>query len=127
MKHVLFVLAVVSSTVFQAQAQDQKLKSPEEIAIDMVNKLESELKLEPHQTFYIDSVLTRDYRGWMDEMDALQKSGIQETNVYTAVKEKWSAKIDSALVKILTPEQFTGYQKITGTYKKPKKDKKAGK
>jgi len=127
MKRLTLPLVLGLSTAFSAYAQDQKMKSPEEIAIDMVNKMESELKLEPHQTFYVDSVLTHDYREWMDAMEKLQKAGVQEASVYSAVKEEWSVKIDSALFKILTPEQFIGYQKMTGTYKKSKKDKKAGK
>lgn len=102
------------------------MKSAEELAIEQANKMETQLKLEPHQTFYVDSILCHDYRAWMDEMDELRTSGVQEQTVYLSIKDKWNAIIDSALVKILTPTQWTEYLKMTGKYKKPKKEK-AGK
>jgi len=105
-------------------AQEQKEKTPEERATEMVNKMEEVLALEPHQTFYVDSILTHDYRAWMDELEKYQKQGVQEGSVYVAVKDKWDAKIDSALAKVLTPEQFVEYQKLVGKYKKSKKNKK---
>ncbi|MBQ0006492.1 MAG: hypothetical protein KBS57_03710 [Alistipes sp.] len=108
-------------------AQDSERKSPEEIAIEWVSKMETQLELEPHQTFYADSILTHDYRAWMDEIEELQKSGASESSLYLSIKQKWDNRIDSAMMNILSPEQFVNYQKMMGRYKKPKKSKKSNK
>lgn len=125
MKRTIITLIILGMASFHAFSQE--MKSAEEIAIEMVNKMETQLKLEPHQTFFVDSVLCHDYRAWMDENDNLQKSGVQEPTVYLSIREKWNAHIDSSLIKILTPDQWTEYLKMTGKYKKDKKDKKTGK
>jgi len=124
MKRIIITLTCLCCwATFIANAQEQKMKSAEELAIEMVNKMETQLKLEPHQTFYIDSILCHDYRSWMDEIDGLQRSGVQEPTVYLSVKDKWQANIDSSLVKILDADQWIEYLKMTGKYKKPKKEK----
>ncbi len=102
----------------------EKEKSPEEIALELVNKMETQLELEPHQTFYADSVLTHDYRCWMDEIEEIHKSGASESSLYESIKKKWEARIDSAMVLILSPDQFENFLRMMGRYKKPKKNRK---
>jgi len=118
----LTVLLIFASTV--AYAQNQEEKTPEEMAIELVNKMETQLNLEPHQTFYADSILCHDYAEWVAEIKKMQAGGITERTVYQQIKDKYDARIDAALQKILTPEQFIEYQKMMGKYKKPKKGKK---
>jgi len=122
-----FIITLIILATASCYAYSQEMKSAEEIAIEMVNKMETQLNLEPHQTFFVDSVLCHDYRAWMDENEDLRNAGVQEPTVYISIREKWQAHIDSSLVKILNPDQWTEYLKMTGKYKKPKKDKKSGK
>ncbi len=120
----LFPAVLLMFTAYTASAQNQQEKSPEEMAVELVNKMETELKLEPHQTFYVDSILCDNYVQWVAEIKKMQAAGVSERTVYQQIKDRWDSHIDSALVKILTPEQFLGYQKMMGKYKKPKKGKK---
>jgi len=117
--------AMLLASVTSVSAQENgKEKSPEEVAQDMVTKMESQLALEDNQIFFVDSILSHDYREWTDEAKAMQASGVQEVSVYTSIKNKWNNQIDSSLKRILTEEQYIGYLKMTGQYKKPKKNKK---
>lgn len=118
------VTLLLTFAVHAASAQNQPEKSPEDMAVELVNQLEEKLALEPHQTFYIDSILCHDYALWMGEIKKMQAAGVSERTVYEQIKSKWDAHIDSALVKIFTPGQYIEYQKTMGKYKKPKKGKK---
>lgn len=125
---ILFVTmaAFAISTTLFAQ-EEQKQKTPEDMALMQTTKLELDLSLEPHQTFYVDSILTGDYRAWSDEMEAMKKTGTTESVVYKQINDKWLAHIDTALHKVFTQEQWTEYLKITGKLKKEKKPKKGKK
>lgn len=120
----ILLLPVLCSAALSASAQNQGEKSPEEMAAAMVTKMEDHLNLEPHQAFFVDSIFCHDYTLWMDEIHKMREAGVQEITVYQQIKTKWDAHMDSALVRVLTPEQFTEYQKMVGRYKKPKKEKK---
>lgn len=85
-----------------AQNQQEEEKTPEELAIEEANRLERRLGLEPHQTFYIDSVLQHNTRAMYDEIMAMRAAGTQEVSVFIQIKQIWSARTDSAYKKILT-------------------------
>ena len=111
----------LATTIF-AQEQRQE-KSPEEIATDEANRLEELLELEPHQTFFIDSVLQHDMRAMYDEMQKMRQSGTQEFIVYQRIKEKWGNRIDSAYMNILTEKQRLEYLRSTNRMTKEMRKK----
>ena len=76
------------------------------------------------RSFYVDSILQHDMRGLKDDFDYLRTSGKTEPTLYEMVRKKWLDKVDSAYVKLFTPEQYQKYLKMTGRYKKPKKAKR---
>ncbi len=115
------MLALASSALY---AQQQEEKSPEEVAYEEAIKLENLLKLEPHQAFYVDSILQHDMRALYDEIMILRASGTQDYHVYQQVRKKWSDQIDSAYRKVLTDEQWYEYQKSTGKLSKEKAAKR---
>jgi len=51
-------------------------------------------------------------------------SGVQSSDNYRAVQEKWMKKTDDAFRKIMTPDQFLRYEKLTGQYAKRIKEEK---
>lgn len=102
---------LVISVIAGAQNTGEKEKTPEEIAWEEAEKLEDELALEPHQTFYVDSVLQHDLRGMYEDLKTLKMSGTSEYNAFNKVKELWSARIDSAFRKILDDEQWKKYNR----------------
>lgn len=117
---------------FNASAQEQeKEKTPEEFAAEQAERLESLLKLEYWQVFYVDSTLQHDYAGLKTEMENLRKSRVENFDLYRAVQDKWMEKIDSSFQKFFTPEQWDKYLK-NGAAKNQKsrakrKDKTTGK
>jgi hypothetical protein len=115
------IFSLVATSIYGQEPPKQK--SPEEMAYEQATKLEERLKLEPHQTFYVDSILQHDMKEWFKEMDELQKSGKQEYSVFKQVQDKWMDKIEGEYKKIFTKDQWTEYLKYMGKYKKPKKNR----
>ena len=115
------LLLSFSATIFAQQQQEEK--TPEEIATEEADRLEKLLKLEPHQTFFIDSVLQHDMRAMYDEMQLMKQSGTQEFIVYQRIKEKWGNRIDSSYMNILTEKQWLEYLRSTNRMTKEMRKK----
>ena len=115
------LLLSLSATIFAQEQQEEK--TPEEIATEEADRLEKLLKLEPHQTFFIDSVLQHDMRAMYDEMQLMKQSGTQEFIVYQRIKEKWGNRIDSSYMNILTEKQWLEYLRSTNRMTKEMRKK----
>lgn len=114
-----FVLASAMLFVPSLYAQNQQEeKTPEEMAMDEADRLEEMLELEPHQTFYIDSILQHDMRAMHDEMQMLQLAGTREYTAFKQVRDKWIQQIDSAYRKVLTEYQWMVYRRSLGKLSK---------
>ncbi len=123
-KKILFSLtALVFSFSLSAQ-EPPKQKSPEEMAYEESNRLEKLLNLQPHQTFFVDSLLQHDMRAMKEETERLQRTGVQEVTVFQTIQKKWVEQIEKGYRKIFTDEQWNEYLKSQGKFKKDKKDKK---
>lgn len=116
----LFLLNPLTSS---AQQDDQKQKSPEEIAWEHVEKLEKELNLTSSQAFYVDSILVHNYTGVMEEFEQMHKAGMQNPETYRSLNEKWEARTEEAMKKVLDEQQFIGFLKHVGKGKEYKKGK----
>ncbi len=125
-RYLLVLLFMLSSTLVFAQ-QQQEEKEPEELAYEKAQELESLLKLEPHQTFFVDSILQHDMRALHDEFMDLRASGTQDHYVFQQVRDKWNAQIDSAFHKVFTDEQWYEYLKMSGKLPKEAKKKRSKK
>ena len=139
-RNIIFILALIFSLTFSASAlyaqNQEEEKTPEEMALEEADRLEELLKLEPHQTFYIDSILQHDMRAMHDELQELQMSGTREYIAFKQVRDKWVAQMDSAYKKVLTHDQWMQYCRSSGKLSKEelkalkakeKADKKAAK
>ena len=115
------LLLSISATIFAQEQQEEK--TPEEIATEEADRLEKLLKLEPHQTFFIDSVLQHDMRAMYDEMQLMKQSGTQEFIVYQRIKETWGNRIDSSYMNILTEKQWLEYLRSTNRMTKEMRKK----
>ncbi|MFA6335284.1 MAG: hypothetical protein WCX48_06980 [Bacteroidales bacterium] len=123
----LFAAITLLTTTINAFAQDQqqeKQKSPVEMAAEQADKLQKDFKLNDAQVFLIDSVLQTNFTGVYEEFENMKQGGVQSSQSYQAVQEKWMHKTENAFQKILTPDQFLRYQKMTGSYAKQKKEEK---
>lgn len=116
-KLMLTLAVLTSATVLRAQNEEEE-KTPEDMATEEANRLERLLKLEPHQTFFIDSILQHDMRAMHDEIEALRTSGTQEYTAYKQVQDRWVDQIDSSYRKILTEYQYMIYRRDIGKLSK---------
>ena len=116
-KLMLTLAVLTSATVLRAQNEEEE-KTPEDMATEEANRLERLLKLEPHQTFFIDSILQHDMKALHDEIEALKTSGTQEYTVYKQVQDRWADQIDSSYRKVLTEYQYMIYRRDIGKLSK---------
>ena len=116
----LFTIIFLTSVTSFAQQQENP-KSVEELAMEEAVRLEKELKLEPHQAFYIDSILQHDMKAMDDEIQAMRSAGMQDFRQYQIVSERWIDKMRGSFQKVLTEEQYIHYLKDVGLYNKEKK------
>lgn len=125
---VLLVFSLTSFAGVKAIAQNQeKEKSTEELAAEEAGRLELMLKLEPHQVFFVDSILQHDMKAMKEEFEQMQRSGMVENSSYEIVRERWLKQIRNSYEKVFTPAQWEKYLKSVGLYKKEKKKKNAKK
>lgn len=122
LRPIFLALSILCGATLYGQVQEEK--SPEEVAYEEAMRLEEMLKLEPHQAFYVDSILQHDMRALYDEIMTLRASGTQDYRVYQQIREKWTAQMDSAFHKVFNPEQWLEYQKYTGKLAKEKAEKR---
>lgn len=128
MKKIRLITTFLSTflIVFSLNAQnqeEQKQKSPEEVAIAETEKLQTELKLSPSQTFYIDSILQHNYSALFAEFENMKASGMQGGENYQKVRDKWIDKNLVAFKKVLDEQQYIGYLKLIGKGKEYKRGK----
>lgn len=117
----LFIITPFSSF---AQNTEEKPKSTQEMASEEADRLQKILNLEDYQVFFVDSTLQHDIKCMMEELETMQKSGMQDFRSFQQVQEKWMTQFESAYKKIFTPEQWDKYLKSTGKLKKNKQDEK---
>jgi hypothetical protein len=132
----LAVFSLVLCSAAFAQQQDltpeEQEKKMNEFIQKKVERLESVLKLEYWQVFYVDSIFNHDYVAMTEEAESLKRGKVSNTDIYVAAQDKWADQIDASLRKVLNDEQWEKYLK-TGAgkeaqarEKRKQKAKKAG-
>ena len=104
-----------SSAAPAAQQGENEAPKPEELAEKEAARLESMLKLEDWQVFYVDSTLRHDYAELMRELEQMQRARVENSELYFAVNDKWMETIQAAYKKFFTPEQWNEYLKQEGS------------
>ncbi len=104
--------------------QEEKQKTPVEMAAIQADKFQLDYGLTDAQTFLIDSVLQTNFTGLYDAFDKMKAGGVQSQESYRATQEIWMKKTEEAFKKIFTPEQYLRYEKMTGLYAKRMKEEK---
>lgn len=93
----------------------------------IIEKYESDLKLESWQVFYLDSILTHDFQALGDEMKSMGKSGVENPDLYIEVQDKWQEQIYNSLSKVFDEEQWARYLKSGAGKEKKARDKRKAK
>lgn len=103
------------------EQQEQKMQ---EYIDDLVSRLESTLKLEDWQVYYVDSILNNDYKAMQKELTDMQKAKISNTALYSQASDKWSEQIYNSMHKVLNEDQWKKYLKSGAAREKKARDKR---
>jgi len=114
-------ILIVLTTSMYAQNPQQEQKTPEEVAAEQALKLQRDLKLSEYQLFYVDSILQTNFVGQSQEFEKMKASGLQSQKSYQDVYDKWKAKTEDALEKVLDKTQFEKFLKLSGVSAKERK------
>lgn len=125
------MLFAAFSTTLAAQAQTADEKKAEKDFYESVereiDRLTRMLDLEDWQVFYVDSIMTHDYKAMQAEIMELQKQKVSNTDMYIDTQYKWQEKIYNAYEKIFNEEQWAKYLKSGAARDKKTRDKRAAK
>lgn len=117
-------LLMITISAFAQNQEQEPQKTPVEMAAIQADKFQKDFGLNDSQTFRVDSVLQANLQGVYDEFEKMKKGGVQSSENYRAVQDKWFKKTEDAFRLIFNAEQFLKYQKMTGSYAKNKKAEK---
>ena len=125
MKHTIFCLLTLAALLAfnTANAQNQQQENPDEMAIKMANRLETDLKLNSTQLFYVDSILRHNYTEMFAAVDQARARGSQDQQTYKTISDKWMQKTYDAMKAVLDEQQYIRYLKMMGKGKEYKKGK----
>ena len=127
----LSLFAAITLSLFVAGAQNQPPQTPEEKEKQLlefidkeVQRLSNLLDLEYWQEFYVDSTLTHDYHAMAEEMEQMQKSKVENRDLYVNVQDKWMQAIDDSYKRFFTDEQWKKYWKTGAKRAQDARDKR---
>ena len=134
MKHLWMLAAALFAGSVALSAQNQGPQTPEqkekqrmEYIDAQVKRLVEQLDLEYWQEFYVDSTLTHDLTALEEELADLQKTKVNNVDIYQSVQDKWMQQIDDSYQRFFTEEQWQKYWKATGQRAKKARDKRKAK
>ena len=102
----LFLLGAAPGDLAQ-----QKERTPEEIASQEAERLETLLGLEGWQVFYVDSILQNNYSHMQAELYGLRDSKVENVDLYVSVRDKWNQLTYDAFSKVFNEDQWNRYLK----------------
>lgn len=102
----LFLLGAAPEALAQ-----QKERTPEEIASQEAERLETLLDLEGWQVFYVDSILQNNYSHMQAELYGLRDSKVENVDLYVSVRDKWNQLTYDAFSKVFNEDQWNRYLK----------------
>ena len=119
--------ALLAQNQNQLTPEEQKLKQRMEYIDNEVKRLSDQLDLEYWQEFYVDSTLTHDLAAMQEELEDLQKTKVDNTDIYQSVQDKWMQQIDDTYKRFFNEEQWKKYWKATGQRNQKARDKRKAK
>ena len=130
----LLALGAMLTLAFSYGTAAQENKTPEqrekefyEALEKQVEHMEEQLKLEDWQVFYVDSILTHDYKAMQDEFAIMSAAKVTNSDLFYDVQDKWMEQIYQSLRKVLNDEQWKVYEKSGAARDKKLRDKRAAK
>ena len=134
MKHIWILAAalLLGPVALRAQNQgpqtdEQREKQLLEFIDQEVKRLSVQLGREYGQALYVDSTLTHDLTALEEELADLQKTKVNNVDIYQSVQDKWMQQIDDSYHRFFTEEQWKKYWKSTGQRNQKARDKRKAK
>lgn len=127
---ILLVLALCFGMMPALFAQEpltpeEKEKKFYEFIEKEVERYESSLKLESWQVFYVDSILTHDYRAMQEEFESLQARKVENNALYEDARDKWMQRIYDSFHRVLDDSQWAKYLKSGAGREQKAREKRA--
>ena len=130
-----FVVCAVLFAAFSAGLAAQEMSAEEKKAEKEfyesiqreVERLEGILKLEDWQVFYVDSIMTHDYKAMQEELNDLRSKKVSNTDMYYDIQDKWQENMYVAFEKIFDENQWAKYLKSGAARDKKNRDKRLAK
>lgn len=123
----LCLLPAVASAQQQPKSEEERQKEFYEAIEKQIERLTTMLSLEDWQVFYVDSILTHDYKAMQEEVMDLSKAKVSNSDIYYDVQDRWMEQIYQSFQKILSEDQWAKYQKSGAARDKKARDKRAAK
>lgn len=123
----LFLLPGTGLSAQQSMTEEQQEKKFYDMIEQQVEKYASLLNLEDWQVFYVDSILTHDYKEMQAELIELNTAKVTFQDAYIRVQDKWSEATYNAFNRIFTEAQWAKYLKTGGAKDKKLRDKREAK
>lgn len=122
--------ALTVSVAAKAQTPEEQRKAEKEFyeSIDREKeRLTDLLDLEDWQVFYVDSILTHDYKALEEELQDLRNKKVSNADLYYEVQDRFKDKIYYAYQKIFDEKQWAKYLKSGAGREKQAREKKQAK
>ena len=123
----LCLLPAVAFAQQQPKSEEERQKEFYEAIEKQIERLTTMLSLEDWQVFYVDSILTHDYKAMQEEVMDLSKAKVSNSDIYYDVQDRWMEQIYQSFQKILSEDQWAKYQKSGAARDKKARDKRAAK
>lgn len=125
------VLSACFPTVVAAQEKSAEEKKAEKEFYESiereVDRLSGLLKLDDWQVFYVDSILTHDYKAMQGELNDLRNQKVSNLDMLYDVQYRWEDKMYDAFQKVFDEDQWAKYLKSGAARDKKNRDKRRSK
>ena len=117
----------VAAYAQENKTPEQREKEFYEAIEKQVETMEQQLDLEVWQVFYVDSILTHDYKAMQEEFADMSKAKMSNPDLFYDVQDKWMEQIYQSIHKVLDEKQWAQYEKLGAARDKKARDKRAAK
>lgn len=127
----IIALLLLPLAAFAQQEDPAEKEKQEKLLLESVDKevdrLTDLLDLEDWQVFYVDSIMTHDYKAMMGELEDLNKSKVSNVDLFIMAQDKWKEAIYVAFEKVFDEAQWEKYNKNGASKEKKARDKRNAK
>ncbi|MBQ9400244.1 MAG: hypothetical protein IJU27_06360 [Bacteroidales bacterium] len=134
MKKYLIIVILGMLLPVALRAQQRPPEDPEKAAQELYENIQIQVekfielyKLDDVQAFYLDSIFVYNYTHMQDELNAMSKAKVSNTDLYISVQDAWEEKNYQAVCAILDDNQRAKYLKQGAARDKKARDKRMGK